>query len=194
MCGIVGVVARGPVNQLLYDSLQLLRHRGQDAAGIATGSGSTFSMWKGNGMVREIFSHSEHAQPDRQRRDCACALPDRGLGVQRRGSAAVYVNAPFGITLGHNGNLTNAEQLKSEMFRIDRRHINTNSDSEILLNVFAHELQEERRATRSIRRRSSVQWLRCIGACAGLRVRCAIADHGIVAFRDPYGIRPLVTA
>ena len=142
MCGIVGVVATGPVNQLLYDSLQLLQHRGQDAAGIATGSGSTFSMWKGSGMVREIFRTRNMRNLTGNVGIAHVRYPTAGSAFSVEEAQPFYVNAPFGITLGHNGNLTNAEQLKSEMFRIDRRHINTNSDSEILLNVLAHELQE----------------------------------------------------
>ncbi|MBS1133891.1 MAG: Amidophosphoribosyltransferase 2, partial [Burkholderiaceae bacterium] len=135
MCGIVGVVATGPVNQLLYDSLQLLQHRGQDAAGIATGAGSTFSMWKGNGMVREIFRTRNMRNLTGNAGIAHVRYPTAGSATSPEEAQPFYVNAPFGITLGHNGNLTNAEQLKSEMFRIDRRHINTTSDSEVLLNV-----------------------------------------------------------
>ena len=143
MCGIVGVVATGPVNQLLYDSLQLLQHRGQDAAGIATGAGNTFSMWKGNGMVREIFRTRNMRNLAGNAGIAHVRYPTAGSATNPEEAQPFYVNAPFGITLGHNGNLTNAEQLKSEMFRIDRRHINTTSDSEVLLNVLAHELQEQ---------------------------------------------------
>ena len=192
MCGIVGVVATSPVNQLLYDSLQLLQHRGQDAAGIATGAGSTFSMWKGNGMVREIFRTRNMRNLTGNAGIAHVRYPTAGSATNPEEAQPFYVNAPFGITLGHNGNLTNAEQLKSEMFRIDRRHINTTSDSEVLLNVLAHELQEQ----------SSTYTLdpaTIFRAVAGLhgRVRGAyacvahIAGHGILAFRDPYGIRPL---
>ena len=192
MCGIVGVVATGPVNQLLYDSLQLLQHRGQDAAGIATGAGNTFSMWKGNGMVREIFRTRNMRNLAGNAGIAHVRYPTAGSATNPEEAQPFYVNAPFGITLGHNGNLTNAEQLKSEMFRIDRRHINTTSDSEVLLNVLAHELQEQ----------SSSYTLgpaTIFRAVAGLhrRVRGAyacvahIAGHGILAFRDPYGIRPL---
>ena len=166
MCGIVGVVATSPVNQLLYDSLQLLQHRGQDAAGIATGSGSTFSMWKGSGMVREIFRTRNMRNLTGNVGIAHVRYPTAGSAFSVEEAQPFYVNAPFGITLGHNGNLTNAEQLKSEMFRIDRRHINTNSDSEILLNVLAHELQEGTSSytldPATIFRRSR----RCTGACA----------------------------
>ncbi len=141
MCGIVGVVSNGPVNQLLYDSLLLLQHRGQDAAGIATGLGKNFPMHKGSGLVRDVFR-------TRNMRDLAgnagiaqVRYPTAGSAGSAQEAQPFYVNAPFGITLAHNGNLTNWEQLKDEMFRIDRRHINTESDSEVLLNVLAHELQ-----------------------------------------------------
>ena len=193
MCGIVGVVATGPVNQLLYDSLQLLQHRGQDAAGIATGHGSSFAMWKGNGMVREIFRTRNMRNLTGNVGIAHVRYPTAGSATNPEEAQPFYVNAPFGITLGHNGNLTNTEQLKSEMFRIDRRHINTSSDSEVLLNVLAHELQE---GTTSY----TLDPATIFRAVAGLhrRVRGAyacvahIAGHGIVAFRDPYGIRPLV--
>ncbi len=192
MCGIVGVVATGPVNQLLYDSLQLLQHRGQDAAGIATGAGNTFSMWKGNGMVREIFRTRNMRNLTGNAGIAHVRYPTAGSPSSLEEAQPFYVNAPFGITLGHNGNLTNTEQLKSEMFRIDRRHINTSSDSEVLLNVLAHELQE---GTSSY----TLDPATIFAAVAGLhrRVRGAyacvahIAGHGILAFRDRHGIRPL---
>src|SRR5262245_40875071 len=192
MCGIVGVVATGPVNQLLYDSLQLLQHRGQDAAGIATGAGNTFSMWKGNGMVREIFRTRNMRNLTGNAGIAHVRYPTAGSATSPEEAQPFYVNAPFGITLGHNGNLTNAEQLKNERFRVDRRHINTTSDSEVLLNVLAHELQE--RSSRFMLDPATI-----FGAVAGLhqRVRGAyacvahIAGHGILAFRDPFGIRPL---
>ncbi|MEN3293353.1 MAG: amidophosphoribosyltransferase, partial [Burkholderiales bacterium] len=141
MCGIVGVVSHGPVNQLIYDALLLLQHRGQDAAGIATNHGNTFSMHKANGLVRDVF----------RTRNMRSLPGNAGIGQVRyptAGSASAeeaqpfYVNAPFGIILAHNGNLTNWEQLKIEMFQNDRRHINTDSDSEVLLNVLAHEIQQ----------------------------------------------------
>ena len=142
MCGIVGVVATGPVNQLLYDSLQLLQHRGQDAAGIVTMQGTKCFMQKARGMVRDVFrTRNMRALPGNVGLG-QVRYPTAGNAYSEEEAQPFYVNAPFGITLAHNGNLTNAEQLKSEMFRIDRRHINTNSDSEVLLNVLAHELQE----------------------------------------------------
>ena len=192
MCGIVGVVATGPVNQLLYDSLQLLQHRGQDAAGIATGAGNTFSMWKGNGMVREIFRTRNMRNLAGNAGIAHVRYPTAGSATNPEEAQPFYVNAPFGITLGHNGNLTNAEQLKSEMFRIDRRHINTTSDSEVLLNVLAHELQEQSSSytldPATIFRAVSGLHRRVRGAYACV---AHIAGHGILAFRDPYGIRPL---
>jgi amidophosphoribosyltransferase len=193
MCGIVGAVSSGPVNQLLYDSLLLLQHRGQDAAGIATELGKNFSMHKGSGLVRDVFR-------TRNMRDLAgnagiaqVRYPTAGSAGSAQEAQPFYVNAPFGITLVHNGNLTNWEQLKDEMYRIDRRHINTESDSEVLLNVLAHELQM---ATAG----DSLDPASVFKAVSGLhrRVRgsyavvAQIAGYGLLAFRDPFGIRPLV--
>src|SRR5690606_15354224 len=141
MCGIVGVVSRNPVNQLIYDALLLLQHRGQDAAGIATNSGNTFNMYKANGLVRDVFrTRNMRALPGNLGIG-HCRYPTAG-STNEEEAQPFYVNAPFGITLAHNGNLTNWEQLKIEMFKNDRRHINTDSDSEVLLNVLAHEIQE----------------------------------------------------
>jgi amidophosphoribosyltransferase len=192
MCGIVGVVATTPVNQLLYDALQLLQHRGQDAAGIATGSGSTFAMWKGNGLVREIFRTRNMRNLIGNVGIAHVRYPTAGSASNAEEAQPFYVNAPFGITLGHNGNLTNTAELMTDIFRKDRRHINTNSDSEVLLNVLAHELQE---ATSGFTLDPAV----IFRAVAGLHRRARgayacvahIAGHGILAFRDPYGIRPL---
>src|SRR3569623_2394189 len=141
MCGVVGVVSHSPVNQLIYDALVLLQHRGQDAAGIATSNGHTFTMHKANGLVRDVF----------RTRNMRSLPGNAGIGQVRYPTAGsdseeeaqpFYVNAPFGIILAHNGNLTNWEQLKVEMFQNDRRHINTDTDSAVLLNVLAHEIQE----------------------------------------------------
>jgi amidophosphoribosyltransferase len=192
MCGIVGVVATTPVNQLLYDALQLLQHRGQDAAGIATGAGSTFAMWKGNGMVREIFRTRNMRNLVGNVGIAHVRYPTAGSASNAEEAQPFYVNAPFGITLGHNGNLTNTAELTRDMFRKDRRHINTNSDSEVLLNVLAHELQESTsgftldpaiifRAVSGLHRRARGAY-----ACVA-----HIAGQGVLAFRDPYGIRPL---
>ncbi len=193
MCGILGVMANTPVNQLLYDGLMVLQHRGQDAAGIATVEGNTFHLHKGPGLVRDVFR-------TRNMRALRC---NRWIGQDRYptpGSAnnfaeaqPFYVNSPFGIVLGHNGNLTNAEQLKEEMFRMDRRHINTNSDSEVLLNVLAHELQAASSGYEldidAIFQAVAGVHRRCRGAYA---VVALIAGYGLLAFRDPHGIRPLV--
>jgi amidophosphoribosyltransferase len=142
MCGILGVVSRSPVNQLLYDGLLVLQHRGQDAAGIVTAQNNAFHMHKGGGLVRDVF----------RTRNMRALVGNMGIGHVRYPTAGApestaeaqpfYVNSPFGIVLGHNGNLTNAAQLNQELFRADLRHVNTSSDSEVLLNVLAHELQE----------------------------------------------------
>jgi amidophosphoribosyltransferase len=191
MCGIVGVFSHHSANQLIYDALLLLQHRGQDAAGIATSHGNGFSMHKANGLVRDVF----------RTRNMRALPGTSGIGQVRyptAGSASAeeaqpfYVNAPFGIILAHNGNLTNWEQLKIEMFKNDRRHINTDSDTEVLLNVLAHEIQE---ATTGY----SLDPSTLFQAVAALhkRVRgsyavvAQIAGYGMLAFRDPFGIRPL---
>ena len=193
MCGILGVVATSPVNQLLYDGLQVLQHRGQDAAGIATSDGGRFLMHKGPGLVRDVF----------RTRNMRNLVGNWGIGHVRyptAGSACnpaeaqpFYVNSPFGLLLAHNGNLTNSEELKREMFLSDLRHINTNSDSEVLLNVLAHELQAAAKGFKldedAVFRAVSGVHRRCRGAYA---VVVMIAGYGLLAFRDPYGIRPLV--
>jgi amidophosphoribosyltransferase len=141
MCGIVGVVSHQPVNQLLYDALLLLQHRGQDAAGIATNHSSMFAMHKANGLVRDVFRTRNMRTLQGNSGIGHCRYPTAGSSSEEE-AQPFYVNAPFGITLAHNGNLTNWEQLKQEMFKNDRRHINTDSDSEVLLNVLAHEIQK----------------------------------------------------
>ena len=192
MCGIVGVLSRAPVNQLIYDALLLLQHRGQDAAGIVTQTGRKFYMHKAKGMVRDVF----------RTRDMRALPGSAGLGQVRYPTAGnaeseeeaqpFYVNAPFGLVMAHNGNLTNAHALKAELFNTDHRHINTESDSEVLLNVLAHELEN---ATRGIELKpadvfAAVRRMhkRLKGSYA---VVTLIAGHGLVAFRDPFGIRPL---
>jgi amidophosphoribosyltransferase len=193
MCGILGVVATSPVNQLLYDGLQVLQHRGQDAAGIATSEGGRFLMHKGPGLVRDVF----------RTRNMRNLVGNWGIGHVRyptAGSACnpaeaqpFYVNSPFGLLLAHNGNLTNSEELKREMFLSDLRHINTNSDSEVLLNVLAHELQAAAKGFKldedAVFRAVAGVHRRCRGAYAAVVM---IAGYGLLAFRDPYGIRPLV--
>ena len=193
MCGILGAVAKNAVNQLLYDGLLVLQHRGQDAAGIVTAEGATFHMHKGGGMVRDVFrTRNMRALAG------ACGIadtryPTAGSAWSGAESQPFYVNSPFGIVLGHNGNLTNTAKLKGELFRQDLRHVNTNSDSEVLLNVLAHELQEGAANYKldpaTIFAAVSGVHRRCRGAYA---VVAMIAGYGLLAFRDPYGIRPLV--
>lgn len=192
MCGIVGVVSQAPVNQLIYDALLLLQHRGQDAAGIVTEQGRKFFMHKAKGMVRDVF----------RTRNMRALPGDSGLGQVRYPTAGnayseeeaqpFYVNAPFGITLVHNGNLTNAQTLKQELFKTDHRHINTDSDSEVLLNVLAHELE---RVSRGITLKPADVFEAVRGVHQRVRgsyaVIALIAGHGLLAFRDPFGIRPL---
>lgn len=192
MCGILGVVARSPVNQLLYDGLLLLQHRGQDAAGIATAMGKAFHMQKGNGLVRDVFRTRNMRSLGGHSGIAHVRYPTAGSAANSEEAQPFYVNAPFGIMLAHNGNLTNSEQLKDEMFRRDRRHINTDSDSEVLLNVLANSLQASARGV-------SLDPDTIFSAVGELhaRVRGAyacvaeIAGYGILAFRDPFGIRPL---
>ncbi len=192
MCGIVGVVSNAPVNQLIYDALLLLQHRGQDAAGIVTQQERKFFMHKAKGMVRDVFrTRNMRSLPGN------CGLgqvryPTAGNAFSEEEAQPFYVNAPFGIVLVHNGNLTNAKALKQELFITDHRHINTESDSEVLLNVLAHEIEKTTRglplqpadiftAVRNVHKR-----LRGSYAVVAL-----IAGHGVLAFRDPFGIRPL---
>jgi amidophosphoribosyltransferase len=192
MCGIVGVVSREPVNQLIYDALLLLQHRGQDAAGIVTQQGRKFFMHKAKGMVRDVFrTRNMRALPGN------CGLgqvryPTAGNAYSEEEAQPFYVNAPYGLVLVHNGNLTNAHALKKELFQTDHRHINTDSDSEVLLNVLAHELEK-------VTRGGVLKPADVFAAVRGVhqRVRgsyavvALIAGHGMVAFRDPFGIRPL---
>src|SRR5918995_477007 len=142
MCGILGIVARSPVNQLLYDGLLLLQHRGQDAAGIVTAEHNSFHMHKAPGMVRDVFRTRNMRSLPGNIGIAHCRYPTAGSASNAAEAQPFYVNSPFGIVLGHNGNLTNTDQLKIDLFREDMRHVNTNSDSEVLLNVLAHELQE----------------------------------------------------
>ena len=192
MCGIVGVIAKSPVNQLIYDALLLLQHRGQDAAGIVTMQGTKCYMQKARGMVRDIFrTRNMRALPG------AVGLgqvryPTAGNAYSEEEAQPFYVNAPYGIVLVHNGNLVNAAALKQELFDIDRRHINTGSDTEVLINVLAHELE---RAARD--RELTSEEIFAAVAAVHRRVRgsyaviALIAGHGLLAFRDPFGIRPL---
>src|SRR5438270_4430010 len=145
MCGIVGVVSSAPVNQLIYDALLLLQHRGQDAAGIVTLQGRKVFMHKAKGMVRDVFrTRNMRALPGNAGLG-QVRYPTAGNAYSEEEAQPFYVNAPYGITLAHNGNLSNAGALKQELFDIDRRHINTGSDTEVLINVLAHELERAAR-------------------------------------------------
>jgi amidophosphoribosyltransferase len=192
MCGIVGVVSHTPVNQLIYDALLLLQHRGQDAAGIATNHGSHFSMYKANGLVRDVFRTRNMRSLPGNSGVGQVRYPTAGNASSEEEAQPFYVNAPFGITLAHNGNLTNWEQLKIDMFKNDRRHINTESDSEVLLNVLAHEIQNSTSGysldPAALFRAVAALHKRVRGSYA---VVAQIAGHGLLAFRDPFGIRPL---
>ena len=192
MCGIVGVVSQHPVNQLLYDGLLLLQHRGQDAAGIATADHKTFYMHKGMGLVRDVFRTRNMRDLPGTMGLAHCRYPTAGSSSNPALAQPFYVNSPFGITLVHNGNLTNTAALTQDMFRQDLRHINTDSDSEVLLNVLAHELEKHTRNFRldlpAIFQSVSRVHERVRGAYAVLAM---IAGYGLLAFRDPFGIRPL---
>jgi amidophosphoribosyltransferase len=191
MCGIIGIVAHSPVNQALYDGLTVLQHRGQDAAGIITSDGGRVHLRKNNGLVRDVF-HTRHMLQ---------LYGNMGIGHVRYPTAGCessaeaqpfYVNSPYGISLAHNGNLTNSNKLKQELFQEDLRQINTDSDSEVLLNVFAHELQQHgklRMAVDDVFKAVAGVHKRCRGAYAAVAM---VTGYGVVAFRDPYGIRPLV--
>lgn len=193
MCGIVGIVSSSPVNQQVYDALALLQHRGQDSTGIATAEGRVLHMAKAKGQVREAY----------RTRDMRSLLGTMGLGHVRyatRGSASseeeaqpFYVNAPYGIILVHNGNLTNTRELTRELFEVDRRHLNTNSDTELLVNVLAHELQAQVSGADldpdQVFAAISRLHERVEGSYAAIAL---IAGHGLLAFRDPFGIRPLI--
>ncbi|OEY67702.1 amidophosphoribosyltransferase [Marinobacter sp. X15-166B] len=189
MCGIVGIVSTSNVNQTLYDALTVLQHRGQDAAGIVTFQDDKFFLRKDNGLVRDVF----------RTRHMRRLVGNVGIGHVRYPTAGssssaeaqpFYVNSPYGITLAHNGNLTNAADLSEDLFRTDLRHINTTSDSEVLLNVFAHELQKlgKLKPTKDdIFAAVSAVHRRCRGAYAAIAM---VTGYGIVGFRDPNGIRP----
>ncbi|MGM0412102.1 MAG: amidophosphoribosyltransferase [Pseudomonadota bacterium] len=191
MCGVIGIVGQAPVNQALFDGLTVLQHRGQDAAGIVTCDDDRLFLRKDNGLVRDVF-HTRHM---------VRLTGTMGIGHVRYPTAGnassaeaqpFYVNSPYGITLAHNGNLTNMESLKEELFLEDQRHINTDSDSEVLLNVFAHELQARGKLAlepEDVFDAIGAVHRRCSGAYAAVSM---ITGFGVIAFRDPNGIRPLV--
>jgi len=189
MCGIVGIVATSEVAPALYDGLTVLQHRGQDAAGIATADGSHLHVHKGNGLVRDVFDAKSMLLLQGRVGIAHCRYPTAGnAGADE--AQPFYVNSPYGIALAHNGNLINTDALRHEVFEQDRRNVNTESDSEVLLNVFAHELDTQKaltpesifRAIEGVNRR----------ARGGYAVVCTVLGLGLVAFRDPHGIRPLV--
>jgi amidophosphoribosyltransferase len=191
MCGIVGIVGRHSVAQLIYDSLLVLQHRGQDSAGMVTCDNKKLHLRKDNGQVSDVF-HTRHMVK---------LLGSMGIGHVRYPTAGCstsaeaqpfYVNSPYGISLAHNGNLTNVDRLKADLYTEDRRHINTESDSEVLLNVLAHELAKTGELTLRVDdlfEAVTATHRRIEGAYA---VVAMITGRGILAFRDPFGIRPLV--
>jgi len=189
MCGIIGIVATSEVATALYDGLTVLQHRGQDAAGIATLDGTRLQVHKGNGLVRDVFDAGAMARLGGRVGIGHCRYPTAGSEGSDE-AQPFYVNSPWGIALAHNGNLTNTDALRQEVFASDRRHVNTGSDSEVLLNVFAHELDGEKalmpeaafRAVEGVNRRAK----------GGYAVVVMVLGLGLVAFRDPHGIRPLV--
>ncbi len=189
MCGIVGIVGQDAVAGQLYDGLTVLQHRGQDAAGIATAEGAQLRVHKGNGLVRDVFDAASMALLDGRIGIAHCRYPTAGSEGSDE-AQPFYVNSPYGIALAHNGNLINTDALRREVFEQDRRNINTQSDSEVLLNVFAHELDLQKsltpeavfKALEGVNRRAK----------GGYAVVCAVLGLGLVAFRDPHGIRPLV--
>ncbi len=192
MCGIVGVISKHPANQLIYDALLLLQHRGQDAAGIVTMQGTKCFMHKARGMVRDVFrTRNMRGLPGTVGLG-QVRYPTAGNAYSEEEAQPFYVNAPFGIVLVHNGNLTNAQALKAELFEIDRRHINTESDTEVLINILAHELEQAVRdlplSPEAVFKAVAAVHRRVKGSYA---VVALIAGHGLLAFRDPFGIRPL---
>src|SRR5438128_1055540 len=191
MCGIVGIVATSAVNQRLYAALTVLQHRGQDAAGIATSGEGELYVRKGSGLVRDVFQQHHMLELKGNAGIGHVRYPTAGCDSASE-AQPFYVNAPYGICLGHNGNLTNATELAEILIREDRRHLNTTSDSEVLLNVFASELQRvgtARVTPADVFAALTAVYRRCRG---GYAVVAMIIGHGILGFRDPNGIRPLV--
>ena len=189
MCGIIGIVATHDVAAQLYDGLTVLQHRGQDAAGIATADGTYLRVHKGNGLVRDVFDARAMQGLEGHIGIAHCRYPTAGSeGTDE--AQPFYVNSPYGLALAHNGNLINTEALRREVFLQDRRNVNTDSDSEVLLNVFAHELDTQKALTPdSVFRALEGVYRRVRG---GYAVVMSVLGLGVVAFRDPNGIRPLV--
>jgi len=191
MCGVIGIVSQTDVASTIYECLTVLQHRGQDAAGIATCENRTIALVKDNGLVRDVFN-SENVMKLRGTIGIGHTRYPTAGGDNRLEAQPFYVNSPYGIVLAHNGNLVNTKQLRKELFEQDRRHINTGSDSEVLLNVLAHELHKSNEATLTapmVFAAVTALNKRCIG---GFAVVAMIPGHGIIGFRDPNGIRPLV--
>ncbi|MET4694132.1 amidophosphoribosyltransferase [Endozoicomonas lisbonensis] len=191
MCGIVGISATVNVNQLLFDALTVLQHRGQDAAGMVTLGDGHFFLRKDNGLVRDVFRTRHMKKLSGNVGIAHVRYPTAGTSSSAE-AQPFYVNSPYGIALAHNGNLTNADAIKEELFKTDLRHINTRSDSEVLLNVLAHELSKVAKLElrpEDIFTAVGQVYQRCEG---GYAVISMINGHGILAFRDPYGIRPLI--
>ncbi len=191
MCGVVGMVAKSNVNQLIYDALTVLQHRGQDAAGMMTFGNGRFNQRKGNGLVSDVFRQHHMDRLAGNIGIGHCRYPTAG-GTSAALAQPFYVNTPYGIALAHNGNLTNAQDLMREVFQSDLRHVNTDSDSEVMLNVFAHEMQKIgklRPTHEDVFAAVEAVHRRCSG---GYAVVAMIANYGVVGFRDPHGIRPLV--
>lgn len=192
MCGIFGITGHSPVSPNLYEALSILQHRGQDAAGMATCDQGKMYFHKANGLVRDVFQAADLERLTGTTGIGHVRYPTAGSFSSSLEAQPFYVNSPYGIALAHNGNLTNAAQLKKELYEIDRRHINTDSDSEVLLNIFAHELQKNSRSrltAEAIFKSVSGVHRRCLG---GYAVIAMINGYGLVAFRDPHGIRPVV--
>src|SRR5688500_11084682 len=189
MCGIIGIAGASDVAAALYDGLTVLQHRGRDAAGIATMDGHRLHLHKGNGLVKDVFDERAMALLSGRVGIAHCRYPTAGSAGSDE-AQPFYVNSPYGIALAHNGNLINTDALRQDVFAEDRRNINTDSDSEVLLNVFAHELDRQRtlspetaiRAVAGVHRRVK----------GGYAVVSVVLGLGLVAFRDPHGIRPLV--
>ena len=194
MCGILGIIQNSPVVQDLYDGLIVLQHRGQDAAGMATYNGGQIHLKKGNGLVRDVFRTKNIMRLHGNMGIGHVRYPTAGCSNEEE-AQPFYVNAPFGIALGHNGTLTNYEKLKKEVHEINLRHLNTSSDSEVLLNILAFELSHE--AKHRMSKLKPEQIFRAVKRVfkrveGGYAVIALIVDHGILAFRDPNGIRPLI--
>lgn len=197
MCGVLGLVSHEPVNQMLYDGLQMLQHRGQDAAGIVTAEGNIFHMHKGKGMVREVFRTRNMRDLVGNAGIAHVRYPTAGNAGSSAEAQPFYVSSPFGIVLAHNGNLTNTEELYENVCNKHLRHVNTSSDSEVLLNVFAHELRREV-SKNTVPYQLTIDNIfnavsevhRLVRGAYG--VVAMIAGYGMLAFRDPFGIRPLV--